>query len=87
MTMGPTPRQPRAVDFTMGYKMIEKLSFIERRLMAENMKPHECVRMLLEVFTTFKPSGDGAWPLEELEGHHLGVHEEPQHEVPSHDCH
>ena len=47
-------------------KMIEKLSFIERRLMAENMKPHECVRQLVEVFTTFKQDGDPTWPLRSI---------------------
>ena len=31
--------------------------------MHENMKPHEVVRQICDVFSSFQPDGDGSWPL------------------------
>ena len=44
-----------------------KISFIERRALNDNMRPHELVRQISEVFHSFKPSGDGSWPLRTME--------------------
>ena len=47
-------------------KTCEKLTYLEYRHMSENLKPHEAVRRLHEMFTTFKPKGDPSWPMRTL---------------------
>ena len=42
------------------------MAFLEYRHMMGNLKPHEAVRRLHEMFDTFKPSGDPAWPMRTL---------------------
>ena len=43
-----------------------KLSFIERRSMNENMKPHEAVRQVMEILNSFQPEMDCQWPLRQI---------------------
>ena len=44
----------------------QKLTFIEHRSMNDNMKPHEAVRQIMQVFDTFRPVGDAQWPLRQI---------------------
>ena len=37
-------------------KACEKLAYLEYRHMSENLKPHEAVRRLHEIFRTFMPT-------------------------------
>ena len=46
--------------------VLGKLSFIERRSMNENMKPHEAMRQIMNVFDSFDPEGDATWPLRSI---------------------
>ena len=43
--------------------MKNKLSYIERRSMNENLKPWEAVRQIQEVFVSVEPAGDAGWVL------------------------
>ena len=43
--------------------MEQKLTFIERRAMNDNMKPHELVRQLIETINSYEPKGDCTWPM------------------------
>ena len=59
----------------MNEALLAKLSFIdqglttiERRSMAQNIKPHEAVRQIMEVFRTFDIRGDPTWPLRHIRG-------------------
>ena len=57
----------------MNEALLAKLSFIdqglttiERRSMAQNIKPHEAVRQIMEVFRTFDIRRDTTWPLRHI---------------------
>ena len=47
-------------------------AYVERRLMHENMLPHEGVRMLLNLLASFIASGDIHWPLRQIRDVVLG---------------
>ena len=42
-------------------QLFTKSSFVERRLMAMNMQPHEAIRMLMEVMDEWDVRGDPTW--------------------------
>ena len=39
------------------------MSYTERRVMNENIKPHEAVRQVHQFLSDFEVSGDATWPL------------------------
>ena len=43
-----------------------KVAFNERRLMSDNIKPHEAARQVWIVFDEFDVSGDPYWPLRHI---------------------
>ena len=48
-----------------------KLAFNERRLMSDNMKPHEAVRQVCALSDEYAVSGDADWPLRQIRDHLL----------------
>ena len=44
----------------------EKVTFIEKRTMNENMKPHEAVRQIQLILDSFDVRGDTTWPLRSI---------------------
>ena len=47
-------------------RLAEKLSFIEKRSMNDNMKPHEAVRQIQLILDSFDVRGDSTWPLRSI---------------------
>ena len=43
-----------------------KLTYLERRAMNDNMKPHELVRQIQVVLDTFDTEGDPRWPMRHI---------------------
>ena len=46
--------------------ILTKVSFLEKRSMNDNMKPHEAVRQLMQVLSEFDMNGDPQWPLRSM---------------------
>ena len=47
-------------------RLAEKVTFIEKRTMNENMKPHEAVRQIQLILDSFDVRGDTTWPLRSI---------------------
>ena len=47
-------------------QLFSKFVFVERRLMAQNMQPHEAIRMLTEVMDEWDTSKDPTWAMRSL---------------------
>ena len=47
-------------------ELFKKFAFVERRLMAQNMQPHEAIRMLSEVMDEWDARGDPTWAMRSL---------------------
>ena len=52
-------------------RTLTKETINERRLMSDNIKPHELIRMIMIVLDEFEPSGDVYWPLRQIRDHVL----------------
>ena len=40
---------------------LEKLNYMEKRMMNQHMRAHECVRMLVAIVDEFRPEQDSTW--------------------------
>ena len=50
----------------MVFGLLKKVTYVEKRLMFEDIKPHEYIRMLMEVMSRFNPDCDGSWSLRSI---------------------
>ena len=47
-------------------RLLTKVSYVEKRLMFEDIKPHEYIRMIMEAMSTFRPDQDATWALRRM---------------------
>ena len=50
----------------MVWSLLKKVTYIEKRLMYEDIKPHEYIRMIMEAMANFRPDEDVSWALRRL---------------------
>ena len=63
----PTEKNQRADEMNeLVYGLLKKVSYIEKRLMFEDIKPHEYIRMIMEAMANFRPDQDASWALRRL---------------------
>ena len=63
----PTEKNQRADEMNeLVYGLLKKVSYIEKRLMFEDIKPHEYIRMIMEAISTFRPDQDATWALRRM---------------------
>ena len=46
--------------------ILTKVSYLEKRTMNDNMKPHEAMRQLMQILSDFDMNGDPQWPLRSM---------------------
>ena len=63
----PAERNQKADDLNdMVHGLLKKVTYVEKRLMFEDIKPHEYIRLILEAIANFRPDHDASWALRRL---------------------
>ena len=48
------------------FSLLAKVTYVERRLMYDDIKPHAVIRMFMEAMAEFKPNLDPSWALRRM---------------------
>ena len=63
----PAERNHKADElYEMVFSLLKKGTYVEKRLMFEDIKPHEYIRMIMEAISTFRPDQDATWALRRM---------------------
>ena len=63
----PAERNQKADELNeMVFGLLKKVTYVEKRLMFEDIKPHEYIRMIMEAMANFRPDQDASWALRRL---------------------